>query len=78
MDGLGGHPYMTSAKFSGIWTPPPCPHLGLIYSTKFMQPPLLHLIWANPPPLSADVVYGCPLVLVLYKAVEASAEAVDR
>ena len=40
-----GHPYMTSAKFSGFWTPsPPCPHLGLIYSTKFTQPPLLHLL----------------------------------
>ena len=40
-----GRPYMTSAKFSGFWTPsPPCPHLGLIYSTKFMQPPLLHLL----------------------------------
>ena len=23
---------------------PPCPHLGLIYSTKFTQPPLLHLL----------------------------------
>ena len=37
------HPYMTSAKISGFWTPP-CPHLGLIYSTKFTQPPLLHLL----------------------------------
>ena len=23
---------------------PPCPHLGLIYSTKFTQPPLLNLL----------------------------------
>ena len=32
-------------KNFGILDPlPPCPHLGLIYSTKFMQPPLLHLL----------------------------------
>ena len=32
-------------KIVGILDPPPpCPHLGLIYSTKFMQPPLLHLL----------------------------------
>ena len=43
--GVRGRPYMTSATFLGLWTPsPPCPHLGLIYSTKFMQPPLLHLL----------------------------------
>ena len=42
---IRGRPYMTSAKFSGFWTPsPPCPHLGLIYCTKFTQPPLLHLL----------------------------------
>ena len=29
----------------GFFNPsPPCPHLGLIYSTKFTQPPLLHLL----------------------------------
>ena len=39
---LGGHPYMTSAKFWDFLTP--CPHLGLIYCTKFKQPPLLHLL----------------------------------
>ena len=32
-------------KIVGILDPsPPCPHSGLIYSTKFMQPPLLHLL----------------------------------
>ena len=32
-------------KFLGFFDPlPPCPHLGLIYSTKFTQPPLLHLL----------------------------------
>ena len=43
---LRERPYMTTAKFSGFWTrSPPCPHLGLIYSTKFTQPPLLNLLW---------------------------------
>ena len=52
---------MTSAKFWDFLTPfPPCPHLGLIYSTKFTQPPLLHLLLGKPP-LSVDVIYGCPL-----------------
>ena len=38
-------PYMTAAKFLGFLTPsPPCPHLGLIYSTKFTQPPLLKFV----------------------------------
>ena len=37
-------PYMTSAKFWDFFTPSALPHLGLIYSTKFMQPPLLHLL----------------------------------
>ena len=42
-----GRPYMTSSKFSVFWTPSlPCRHLGLIYSTKFTQPPLLHLLLA--------------------------------
>ena len=39
-----GHPYMMFAKFWDFLTPSPCPHLGLIYSTKFTQPPLLHLL----------------------------------
>ena len=32
-------------KMLGFFDPlPPCPYLGLIYSTKFTQPPLLHLL----------------------------------
>ena len=29
------------SKIFGIWSPPPCPHFGLIYITKNTQPPLL-------------------------------------
>ena len=40
---------MTSAKFLGFLNPsPPCPHLGLIYSTKFI--PYYIFFWANPLP----------------------------
>ena len=47
---VGGHPHMTSAKFWDFLThSPPCPHLGLIYSTKFTQPPLLHLLLGYAP-----------------------------
>ena len=54
---------MTSATFWDFFTPsPPCPHLGLIYSTKFTQPHLLHLLLGSPPPLSADVIMDAPLV----------------
>ena len=60
-----GHPFMTSAKFLDFLTPsPPCPrpHLVRIYSTKCTQPPLLHLLLAQPPsPLHADVINGWPL-----------------
>ena len=42
---------MMSAKFWDFLTPsPPCLHLGLIYSTKFTQPPLQHLLLGQPPP----------------------------
>ena len=50
---------MTSAKFSGFWTPSPlCMHMGLIYihATSLT----MYIFWATPP-LSADVIYGCPL-----------------
>ena len=44
---------MTSAKFSVFLTPsPPCLHFGPIHSTKFTQPPLLHLLLGYPPPPS--------------------------
>ena len=63
--GHGDHPYMTSTTFWEFLTPsPPCPHLGLIFSTKFTQPPLLHLllIWCSTTlPNCADIIYGCPL-----------------
>ena len=37
-------------KILGFFDPlPPCLHLGLIYSTKFTQPPLLHLLLGKPP-----------------------------
>ena len=53
---------MTSSKFSDFLTPTPCPHLDLIYTMRFTQPPLLrqlfhdlpfplgcvHLIWMHP------------------------------
>ena len=41
---------MTSTKFSCFWTPsPPCPNFALTYSIEFTQPPLLHLLLAQPP-----------------------------
>ena len=41
---------MTSAKVSGFWTPsPPCPNFALTYGIEFTQPPLLHLLLAQPP-----------------------------
>ena len=41
-------------KIFGIFDPlpPPCLHLGPIHSTKFTQPPLLHLLLGYPPPPS--------------------------
>ena len=45
-------PDMMSAKFWAFWPPPPCPHLDLIYTMKFMQPPLLRPLIHDPfPPL---------------------------
>ena len=50
-------------KILGFFDPlPPCPHLGLIYSTKFTNLPYYIFFWANPPPPhSADIIYGCPI-----------------
>ena len=43
---------------------PPCPHFGLISSTKSTQPPLLCLLLDQPPsPLCADVLYAWSLTL---------------
>ena len=59
---LRGHVHMTSAKFSGFLTPsPPCLHFGPIHSTKFTQPPLLHLLLGYPPsplPLQTSYVHA--------------------
>ena len=51
-----GHPYMTSAKFSGFLTPPPPSvtyrnQLILLLLSAFWGPPLPH----------PDVIYGSPL-----------------
>ena len=54
-----GHPIMISTIFFDFLSPPPCPHLEVIYTIKFMQPPLLcgplpsplqcgHHIWEPP------------------------------
>ena len=43
--GIGGASIYDVRKIFGILDPSPhCQHLGLIYSTKFTQPPLLHLL----------------------------------
>ena len=37
-------------KIFGFFDPlPPCPHLVLTYTLKFTQPPLLHLLFHDPP-----------------------------
>ena len=40
---------------------PLCLDFGAIYSTEFMQPPLLHLLLEYLPPPSADVICAWPL-----------------
>ena len=35
--------------FGFFCPPPPCPHLELIYALNFTQPPLLHLLFHDPP-----------------------------
>ena len=47
---LGRHPYKTSSKYLEFWHPShACPHLELIFITKFTQPPLLHPPFYTPP-----------------------------
>ena len=63
---IRGHPFITFAKFSGfLTTSSPCLQSGLIYSTKFTQPPFLHshfgLFFYSPLPLSARVINGSSL-----------------
>ena len=66
-------PDMRSAKISKFLTPfHPCPHLNLIYSIKFTQPPLLHLLFHDhPPPLMRtsylEAPQGPALRLILRK-----------
>ena len=53
---------MMSAKFLDFCPLPPCPHLDLIYTINFNQPPLLRPLFHDPPPPSdADIIYGCSL-----------------
>ena len=59
-------------KIFGILDPlPPCSQSGLIYSTKFTQPPLLHShsgqIFRPPLPLSSNIINGSPLTLIINK-----------
>ena len=60
-----GHSHMMPAKFLGFWTPSPpcpCPHLVLKYSIEFTQPPLLRLLFHDPPPpYDADIISGSSL-----------------
>ena len=42
-------PFVTSAKFSAFLTPPPCPHLHLIFTIKFTQHPSQHALFHDPP-----------------------------
>ena len=54
---------MTTAKFSDFLTPsPPCPHLDLIYTIKFTQPPLLRTLIHDPlPPPMRTYLMDAPL-----------------
>ena len=59
---LGASIYDVRKIFRILDPIPPCPQLGLIYSTKFTQPPLLHHLLGQPPSsLIADVINRSPL-----------------
>ena len=47
-------------KILGFFDPlPPCPHLELIYTIQFTQPPLLCPLFYDPPPTSdAEIISG--------------------
>ena len=52
---------MTTANFWDFLTrSPPCPHLDLIYTIKFTQPPLFHLLFRDPLP-AQTIICTCPL-----------------
>ena len=72
---------MTSANFSGFFTPSPlCPQFGLIYSTKFTQPPILHLHFGYPPPPSqcGRHIWTPPLNIGLWRLWACSPHSVGR
>ena len=59
-------PLMTTTKIADFLLPPPCPHLELINSIKFKQPPLLCPLFHYPPPPSiADIISGGPCCGIL-------------
>ena len=52
---------MMSAKVLYFWPPPPRPHLDLMHSIKFMQPPFLRLLFHDSlPPLMLTSYLGAP------------------
>ena len=64
---LGDYTHMTSAIFSDFWTPTLL--VGrirqLIYSIKFTQPRLLHLLFGYPPPsTTTDIICVCSLAFI--------------
>ena len=52
---------------------PPCPHLVLIYSIVFTQPPLLQLLMMMPPPTPDD-----PLEDVFFQSTQSAIEAEEE
>ena len=53
-----GDPYLMSTKFSDFLTPS-CLPLELIYTIKLSQPPLLRMLFHDPPPPSdVDIISG--------------------
>ena len=66
---LRGRPYKTSAKCSGFWTPSPIVRIWDWFTVlNSRNLPNYIFFWANPPPpLSADVIYGCPLMCLVMK-----------
>ena len=51
-------PDIMSANFLFFWLPLPCLHLDLIYTIKFIQPPLLCRLVHYPTPSDADIISG--------------------
>ena len=52
-------------KIFGFFTPPPCPHLDLIYTIEFKQPPILCLLFHNPLPFRCGhQIWVLPLYVV--------------